>query len=214
MLARPMCLSWHEVVQTSVAPCVRKRATALSPIVLSEFRKPYGEREETLFLKLLAEDLQHRGKTGRRPGNVRLQILCAQLVFAGRPISAVRLHKDTLEYSAGGVGNTFAKVRTLRIRAGPKVRTFEKRGFRSIITRQRNRSAQCGRIGSSLRSLRTVPSKKQLINMKPRLDRSLVSASNARAAQRSRLIAPIAPPQADLAERVQHFRSLLPRGRA
>jgi hypothetical protein len=30
--------------------------------VLSEFREPYGEQEETLFQKLLAEELQRRGK--------------------------------------------------------------------------------------------------------------------------------------------------------
>lgn len=30
--------------------------------VLGEFRELYGEREEAFFQKLLAEDLQHRGK--------------------------------------------------------------------------------------------------------------------------------------------------------
>jgi hypothetical protein len=46
-------------LSSTLSPDTRNRATAE---VLCEIRDLYGEREETLFQKLLAEDLQRRGK--------------------------------------------------------------------------------------------------------------------------------------------------------
>ncbi|MFM0115259.1 MULTISPECIES: hypothetical protein [Paraburkholderia] len=46
-------------ISSTLNPDTRNRAIAE---VRGEFRKQHGEREETLFQKLLAEDLQRRGK--------------------------------------------------------------------------------------------------------------------------------------------------------
>jgi hypothetical protein len=46
-------------ISSTLSADTRNRAIAE---VLGEFRELYGEREETLFQKLLAEDLQRRGK--------------------------------------------------------------------------------------------------------------------------------------------------------
>jgi hypothetical protein len=46
-------------ISSTLSPDTRNRAIAE---VFGEFRELYGEREETLFQKLLAEDLQRRGK--------------------------------------------------------------------------------------------------------------------------------------------------------
>ena len=45
-------------ISSTLSPDTRNSAIAE---VLGEFRKQYGERDETLFQKLLAEDLQRRG---------------------------------------------------------------------------------------------------------------------------------------------------------
>ena len=46
-------------ISSTLSPATRNSAIAE---VLGEFRELHGEREETLFQKLLAEDLQRRGK--------------------------------------------------------------------------------------------------------------------------------------------------------
>ncbi|WP_236721033.1 hypothetical protein [Paraburkholderia phytofirmans] len=59
-------------ISSTLSPDTRNSAIAE---VLGEFRKLYGEREETLFQKLLAEDLQRRGE-----GDAALAVLAFKFV--------------------------------------------------------------------------------------------------------------------------------------
>ena len=59
-------------ISSTLSPDTRNSAIAE---VLGEFRKQYGERDETLFQKLLAEDLQRRGNPDAAATVLELKVI-------------------------------------------------------------------------------------------------------------------------------------------